>query len=338
MEVLSKKLKTVRPDFILALDAKGLDFRPVVDARIARVAWFVDNPAYFDEKNALTSDDIILVWDNDYIADLKAAGFNHVHFLPLATNPQRFNPHALLPDEKRTYACEVSFVGTIGKTAHELAEERSRTYPREINLFVDKMIELTLYLYDSRVYHNALTGMRLTEHNLDMKVRGLVQFLVDIEVNAMKRHSLANDLVDYDSIIYSDLSITDTPEKRVRFAPTVDYRTELVKVFKASTININLTRPQLRTTVNQRVFDVFACGGFLLTDYRRYLDDILPFAAERITFSNPQDLKDKIDYYLKHTSEREELAVAARGAVCRNHTYLHRMEELLKIVGSILQN
>jgi spore maturation protein CgeB len=55
----------------------------------------------------------------------------------------------------------------------------------------------------------------------------------------------------------------------VKLHGRIDYHNELVKLYKASRINLNITKVQHKSAVNPKVFDIACAGGFVLTDYRR---------------------------------------------------------------------
>jgi spore maturation protein CgeB len=50
-------------------------------------------------------------------------------------------------------------------------------------------------------------------------------------------------------------------------------------------------------------------------------------------FRNPQELSEKISFYLENPSKREEIAKRAYIRVIKEHTFLHRMKEILSILG-----
>ena len=114
---------------------------------------------------------------------------------------------------------------------------------------------------------------------------------------------------------------------------------ETVKVFNASRININLhsstyheaVNPQ-GDFVNPRTFEVAACGAFQLVDERRLLAENFRVGEEIATFSSAHQLREKIDHYLASPHERIQMAEAARCRVLQEHTYQHRM---LELVGAI---
>ncbi len=111
-----------------------------------------------------------------------------------------------------------------------------------------------------------------------------------------------------------------------------------MKVFNASAINLNLHScggdaldPQA-DFVNPRTFELAACGAFQLTDERALLPDL--FTDEEIVrFRRTEDVPALIRMWLDDPSGRRTIAEAARKRVLRQHTYGHRMKELLAAIG-----
>lgn len=81
----------------------------------------------------------------------------------------------------------------------------------------------------------------------------------------------------------------------------------------------------------ERVFKASIAGAFVIADntpsIRNYFGEELPIAK------NPGDLIDKIKYYLKHEDEREELRKLQKERVLNNHTYIHRIKNMLNTLG-----
>lgn len=111
-----------------------------------------------------------------------------------------------------------------------------------------------------------------------------------------------------------------------------------VKVFNASRINLNLhscTGDGLDPEadfVNPRTFELAACGAFQLVD-RRSLLPALFTSNEMAIFNSPDDLAKEIPRWLQEPAARAVMGVAARRRVEAEHTYVHRMKELLSQVG-----
>ncbi len=51
-----------------------------------------------------------------------------------------------------------------------------------------------------------------------------------------------------------------------------------------------------------------------------------------VVFNNMQELKELIDYYLKHPSEAKIIAEKGRKEVLEKHTFIHRVNEILSKV------
>ncbi len=114
---------------------------------------------------------------------------------------------------------------------------------------------------------------------------------------------------------------------------------EYIKIFNATQVNLNLHSSTERDGVdpygdfiNPRVFELAACGAFQLCDERSLLAEVFTPGEEIITFNNLSDLKDKISYYLEHPEARRVIAERARARVLCEHTYAHRMQQMLEII------
>jgi SAM-dependent methyltransferase len=97
---------------------------------------------------------------------------------------------------------------------------------------------------------------------------------------------------------------------------------DLCKVYSSSRINLNITSLQFDQAVINRVLDAGACGGFVLTDAKRSLSSLTSVAKE-ITYSSPEELNHKLEYYLHvdHENEREEIADVLRRDIVTNGSY-----------------
>jgi spore maturation protein CgeB len=114
---------------------------------------------------------------------------------------------------------------------------------------------------------------------------------------------------------------------------------DIVKIFNASRININLHSSSYHEGVNPdgdfvnpRTFEIAACGGFQLVDERAGLSDFFRIGEELACFDSLADLRSKIDRYLAEPEEREAVAERGRQRALRDHTYERRMEEMIGLM------
>ncbi|XPV77866.1 MAG: CgeB family protein [Desulfovibrio sp.] len=114
---------------------------------------------------------------------------------------------------------------------------------------------------------------------------------------------------------------------------------ECVNIFNATQININLHSSiqadelvSYGDFVNPRTFEVAACGGFQLVDKRSLMSELFE-DDELATFSDMDELKEKISYYLEHEDERKHIAAKGQLRVIKDHTYSKRMEKLINFTA-----
>ncbi len=116
---------------------------------------------------------------------------------------------------------------------------------------------------------------------------------------------------------------------------------DAVNIYNATKININLhssvQADELVTGgdfVNPRTFELAAIGAFQVVDRRSLMAEL--FNDDMLgTFSNIDEMHEKIDYYLQNEQEREIMAKSARLHVLENHTYEHRMQTLLEYMENV---
>ena len=110
------------------------------------------------------------------------------------------------------------------------------------------------------------------------------------------------------------------------------YGEDMAKIYSQAKIVFNKTAGG---EINMRVFETLACGSFLLTDRLKPevgLEEIFEDKKHLVLYDNEKDLLEKIDYYLRHESEREEIAYVGYKEVLAKHTYEHRVKEILNVV------
>jgi 2-polyprenyl-3-methyl-5-hydroxy-6-metoxy-1,4-benzoquinol methylase len=112
------------------------------------------------------------------------------------------------------------------------------------------------------------------------------------------------------------------------------YFEDMARTYSSSRLVFNRS---IRNDLNMRVFEALACGSLLLTNdlsangQSRLFRDGQHLAA----YTNPEEMLDKVRFYLKREQVREAIAAAGREEVLARHTYRHRMEAILRAVAAI---
>lgn len=103
----------------------------------------------------------------------------------------------------------------------------------------------------------------------------------------------------------------------------IEKEEDLAEIYNSSKINININL-QGKSSINYRVFEVLASGGFLLTDERKDLKENFQVSKHMETYKNIDDLIDKIEFYLKNLNIAQRIAQLGRFEVIKNHTFSAR--------------
>ena len=83
---------------------------------------------------------------------------------------------------------------------------------------------------------------------------------------------------------------------------------------------------------NMRLYESTGVGALLLTDAKDNLSTLFAPDTEVAVYHSPEECAEKIKYYLSHDPERRAVAAAGQARTLREHTYKHRMEELVTIL------
>ncbi len=93
---------------------------------------------------------------------------------------------------------------------------------------------------------------------------------------------------------------------------------ELYRYYASADIVLNDHREDMRYYgfISNRIFDVTASGGFILTDYLPEIEEV--YGDSVATYKDYYEFKEKLEYYLAHPEERAEMAQRAREITLKN--------------------
>lgn len=83
---------------------------------------------------------------------------------------------------------------------------------------------------------------------------------------------------------------------------------------------------------NMRLYEATGVGALLVTDRKDNLGELFEIGKEVVAYSSAEEAAELIRYYLAHPEEAETIARAGQARTLREHTYRHRMEELVPIL------
>ncbi|MBF0127648.1 MAG: glycosyltransferase family 1 protein, partial [Magnetococcales bacterium] len=101
-------------------------------------------------------------------------------------------------------------------------------------------------------------------------------------------------------------------------------------------INLSITRPHGMCGMTDRIFNVLHSRGFLLTDRTPSLLECFREGWDLETFSSPEEMNDKIRFYLAHETQRAAIARQGAETVLRGHLFVHRIREMVARLRPLL--
>ncbi len=115
--------------------------------------------------------------------------------------------------------------------------------------------------------------------------------------------------------------------------------TDLLRIYRESVLTLNFgdsgiqfrgLLPYRSRQIKARVFEVPGAGGCLLTEPAQYLEKYFRIGEEIIVFDGPEELTERINYFLANPEQRDAIACRGFERVRMEHTYDRRFEELLE--------
>jgi len=85
---------------------------------------------------------------------------------------------------------------------------------------------------------------------------------------------------------------------------------------------------------NFRIFNILACKGFIISDWSPFLEK--EFYNCMVFTDGYKDLEDKIEYYLNNQDMTTIYRETGYEKVIQEHTFKHRMKQLIDWIGTIL--
>ncbi|MGG2938284.1 glycosyltransferase [Bacillus pacificus] len=131
---------------------------------------------------------------------------------------------------------------------------------------------------------------------------------------------------------------------KIKLLPFATYE-ESLQYYISSKINVNMHRSTQDQTlnrnslqiaahsINNRTFEIASSCAFQLTDIRCDLTKHYSIGSEIETFHSPTEFITKSEYYLRHEKERLQIAINAYERTLREHTYNHRVRQLLDYIN-----
>jgi len=325
--VFLKQLQAHRPDFFFCINFQGLDpfgqnFAALNHLEVPVAVWCVDNPFHLLSalKSTFWQQCMLFVTDDWFINPLLSHGARRVCHLPLATDPDHFQPHKAFHDDE--LAQKIVFVG------------RS-SFPDKNNFFAgcrlsrDNMAQAAEMMAQGLRPDFAWWRLRYEQTPLwpAQSVRQ-IGFAAE-QCNLAWRTAHLAAAAEMGLTVFGDPDWRERLPANVELRPPVDYYGPLGDIYSQARFTLNLTSLLLPHGLTQRHFDVWAAGGFLLTDNTPGLRIFDQELVHEIAFAKPEEFRPLVQRLDADPISAAELRQAWQKHILAKHTYDHRVSTLL---------
>ena len=340
-QVLKERLWGAPYDMVFTVNYFAVISNICQELGVKYVSWTCDNPLIsMYHESVFNSCNYIFTFDKTNYLEFKGTGVEHIWYLPLAVDTNRLDS-LLEQDDKRAYAGEVAFVGSLyERNSYDKLKNKLSPYLRG---YFDAVMEAQLNISGANIVEPMLTTDILEQLQQYFKLEksegsfsdiGLIfqTTVLGFKIAEVERRRALIELSKHFRVnVFSNSDVSDLV--RVKYKGSVDYWSELPKVFRESKINLNFTIPNIKSGIPLRVWDVLGSKGFLLTNYQAEIPLYFKEGEDLVCFDGVEDLKEKVAYYLEHEEERRQIAENGYQKVKKYHSYVNRIQEMLAIVA-----
>lgn len=329
-----------------ALDKKeytmvfSVNYAPLVSEvcqakQVLYVSWVYDAPIHIRDissmKNACNR---IFFFDKIQADSYRIQGISAFH-MPLAGDIDAFGGERIVQNVNREYRADVAFVGQLYQTDWV-------NYCTPLDVYQQGYLEGIINA-QMKVYGGYFLGNMLDEKLLDglnakycaasngvtTITKEELEYMMACEITGRERYiSLAFLSKYFDVQLYSTKQ--DDRLEHVTYKGYADYYGQMPSVFKESKVNLNISLKIIQSGVPLRVFDILACGGFLLTNFQAEMPELFEMGEDFVVYESIEDMYQKIKFYLAHDSERVRIARHGYETVEKYYTFKQQLGKILK--------
>lgn len=291
--------------------------------KVNYICWEVDCPNVTLWNHAVNSPYVFLfVFDRIQYAMLVESGLTNVWYLPLAACVNDFESSILKDSGKSAskYGSDVVFVGNLYNDDKHNLYDRITYLPPYVKGYLEALLQVQKRLIGPNILRETINeSMWQTlrqyvkwdlkdEYIEDVYEMSFVSMLAQ-KLAQIERMEMCSYLAEhFDFALYTGCDTSF--DSRIDNRGYADYLREMPLIFRYSKINIHSTMRSITSGISQRVFDVLACEGFLLTNYQPEIAEYFVDGEELVMYYSQEDMYEKIAYYLNHEEERKQIAHA----------------------------
>ena len=351
--VIEEKIRGTHYDMVFTVNYFPLISNVCERTGVNYVSWTCDNPLIsMYHESVFHACNYIFTFDKTNYLEFRGMGVKHIWYLPLAVDTERMDAllgapekaerrNATQDSEMQKYRGDVAFVGSLyERNSYDKIKNRLPEYLRG---YFDAVMEAQLNISGANIVEPMLTMnileqlqeyFQLEKSEGSFSDLGLIfqTTVLGFKIAEIERRRALIELSKHYRVnVYSNSDVSDL--LRIQYCGSVDYWSEMPKVFRMSKINLNFTIPNIKSGIPLRIWDVLGCGGFLLTNYQAEIPYYFKEGEDLVCFDGLEDLCEKVGYYLEHEEERKRIAWNGYRKVREKHSYIERIRTILDTVA-----
>ena len=351
--VIEEKIRGTHYDMVFTVNYFPLISNVCERTGVNYVSWTCDNPLIsMYHESVFHACNYIFTFDKTNYLEFRGMGVKHIWYLPLAVDTERMDALLGAPEEvgrrkatqdpeMQKYRGDVAFVGSLyERNSYDKIKNRLPGYLRG---YFDAVMEAQLNISGANIVEPMLTTnileqlqeyFQLEKSEGSFSDLGLIfqTTVLGFKIAEIERRRALIELSKHYKVnVYSNSDVSDL--LRIQYCGSVDYWSEMPKVFRMSKINLNFTIPNIKSGIPLRIWDVLGCGGFLLTNYQAEIPYYFKEGEDLVCFDGLEDLCEKVGYYLEHEEERKRIAWNGYRKVREKHSYIERIRTILDTVA-----
>lgn len=319
----------------------SLNFIPILSdvakvAKIKYVSWIQDSPnltLYYETVSSPYN--LICSFDSYECQRLSRRTNANVHYMPLASSPSFWANK--IASNKAIAPEVISFVGSSYKNNYYDKATNLSEYEKG---FYDALLAISGFVYGSSLIEETLTLEQATTlldkcsvpvpKDFLMTTQELAAYVLEQKLTSIQRQNLILAIAEkYKINIYSGQS--DWSHPNINYKGYANYENDMPAIFHSSAINLNFSLRSIHSGIPLRVLDILACGGFCISNYQPDIADAFN-DNEIVLFDSKEDLLEKVEYYMNHSSERKSIATAGKKKIVDLFSYEYQLKRIFYLL------
>lgn len=332
---LSSCLHREVPDIVFSFNYFPIVSNVCKKENIRYISWVYDSPyVLLYSYTVINPCNTIYVFDKELYLEFHNAGIQTVRYMPLAANTKRLDKQA---PPCPSYLYDVSFVGALYTEEHNFFD-RMTALSDYAKGYLDAIMAAQMKVQGYNFIQDSLAPvmddlykalpLEPNPDGVETKEYLYAQYVINRKITGLERADLIRAVTGHFHFDLFTHNANFTMPNLTNHG-AVNYCQQMPLVFKQSRINLNISLRSIKSGIPLRAFDILGSGGFLLSNFQAdFLDDFIP-GEDFDYYESKEDLLYKIRYYLNHEEERAAIAKSGHDKVAKNHTFRHRVKEML---------